>query len=236
MGENMFPYGDATPNREALILGFSAEIGNEGWIKPQVSYTAYAQELDPDYVLTPSGASVLPVDSDSPTSNIRQFGGYELALTLDLSKGVGGPSTFDISGDYKYQTTDLGLGNPFDVTTQILCMDIGPFPGVPLFQGLILSGAYEQAQSTGDEYTLNGEGEPPTLANYSSYFDTASLGSYTYQALNITRTSWALGIKCPISKTFEVHGDVFYNQYTWSDQPNFDRREYIWRLTYELTF
>ncbi len=238
MAENMLPYGDATPDREALILGFSAEIGKNGWLKPQATYTAFAQELQPDYVLTSAGNSVLPVDSGEPVTNIRTFGGYEGALTLDLAKALDGTlSTWDISGDYKNQTTNLGLGAPsFTVNTLIVSADAGPFPGVPLFEGLVLSGAYEQAQASGSEYTLNGVGEPPTLASYSSYFDTGSLGNYVYQALDITRTSWAFGIKCPVSKTFDIHGDVFINKYTWSDQPNFDRREYIYRMTYDLTF
>ena len=239
MAENMLPYGDATPDREALILGFSAEIGKDGWLKPQASYTAYAQELQPDYVLTSVGNSVLPVDSYSWRTNIRKFGGYEGALTLDFAKALdGAPSTCDLSGDYKHQTTDLGLGlSPFAVNTLIVSADAGPFPGVPLFEGLVLSGAYEKAQSSGSEYTLNGVGEPPTLASYSSYFDTGSLGAYSpLQALNITRTSWAIGVKCPISKTFDIHGDMFINQYTWSDVPSFDRREYIYRMTYDLTF
>jgi hypothetical protein len=238
MAENMLPYGDATPDREALILGFSAEIGKDGWLKPQGTYTVFGHELQPDYVLTPAGNSVLPVDSDSPTTNVRKFGGYEGALTLDFAKALDGtPATCDLSGDYKHQTTDLGLGGPpFTVNTLIVSADAGPFPGVPLFEGLVLSAAYEQAQASGSEFSLNGVGEPPTLASYSSYFDSGSIGNYLYQALDITRTSWALGVKCPVSKTFEIHGDVFINQYTWSDQPNFNRREYIWRMMYELTF
>ncbi len=238
MAENTLPYGDATPDREALILGFSAEIGKDGWLKPQGTYTVFAQELQPDYVLTPAGNSVLPVDSASPTTNFRKFGGYEGALTLDFAKAIENSlSTWDLSGDYKHQTTDLGLGQPpFTVNTLIVSADAGPFPGVPLFEGLVLSGAYEQAKSTGSEYSLNNVGEPPTLASYSSYFDSGSIGNYLYQALDINRTSWAIGVKCPISKTFDIHGDVFINKYTWGDVPSFDRREYIWRMMYDLTF
>jgi hypothetical protein len=122
------------------------------------------------------------------------------------------------------------------VDTFIACADAGPFPQIPLLEGLILSGAFEQAQSSGSEYTLDNEGNPPTLASYSSILDNSELNQYQYQALNITRTSYAFGVRCPISPTFEIHGDWFYNQYTWSDVPGFDRREQIWRLTYEVSF
>ncbi len=243
MAENFLPYGDATPNRWGLILGFSAEIGKDGWLKPQGSYTVVGQEIQPDYVLTAGGNTQLPVDWNVPTTNIRKFGGYEGALTFDFAKVLdGAPSTCDFSADYKHQTTNMDAGgsvlNPdtYTVNTLIVSADAGPFPGVPLFDGLVLSGAFERAQSTGNEFMLTAGGLPPGLASYSSYFDSGSIGSYAYQALDIVRTSWAIGVKCPISKTFEIHGDMFINQYTWSDQPGYDRREYIWRTTYELTF
>jgi len=35
MEENMLPYGDATPNREGLILFLSADIEKIGWLKPK---------------------------------------------------------------------------------------------------------------------------------------------------------------------------------------------------------
>jgi hypothetical protein len=141
-----------------------------------------------------------------------------------------------LSVDYKHQTTDLGLGGPlFAGDNFIAAADAGPFPHVPLFEGLVVSLAYELAQSSGSEYTLTGAGSPPTLAYYASYFDTSTMG-YTYQALDVTRTSWAFGVKCPLSSTFEIHGDLFLNQYTWTDEPGFDRREQIWRLTDEVSF
>jgi hypothetical protein len=197
-------------------------------------------EIQPDYVYVSigGGTGVLPVDSAAPQTNTRTFTGYEGALSIDFAKGLPGlPPTCDVAFDYKHQETDLGLGtSPFSVDTFIACADAGPFPQIPLLEGLILSGAIEQAQSSGSEYTLNGVGNPPTLASYSSILDNSELNNYQYQALNITRTSYAFGVRCPISPTFEIHGDWFYNQYTWSDVPGFDRREQIWRLTYEVSF
>ncbi len=238
MEENALPYGDATPNREGYVLGFSADIGKGGWFKPQATYLLNLHELQPDYVLTGTGPDVLPVDSGIPRTNTRTFGGYEGAISADFAKGLEGlPSTCDLAFDYKHQTTDLGLGTaPYSVDTFIACADAGPFPQIPLLQGLTLSGAFEWAQSSGSEYTLTNEGEPDTLASYSSIVDPSELYGYSYRALNITRTSYAFGFRCPLSPTFDIHGDWFYNQYTWSDVPGFDRREQIWRLTYDVSF
>lgn len=238
MAENMLPYGDASPNREGLILFLSADIGKDGWLKPQASYTVDVHEIQPDYVLTASGNTELPADFNAPITNIRKFGGFETAVTADFTKAVDGlPSTCDLALDFKRQTTDLGMGgSPYTVDTFIVAADAGPFPGAPLFEGLILSGAYERAQSTGSEYTLSGSGSPPTLGAYASFFDYGYLGSFALTPLNIIRDSWAAGVKCPISSTINVHGDCFINAYTWSDVPSFDRREIIWRMTYELTF
>jgi hypothetical protein len=230
MAENILPYGDATPNRQGFVLAFSAGLGKGGWLKPQAVWDLDLQELQPDYV-----GGTTAVDGLTTT---RSFGGYEGALTADLAKALDGmPKTCALSVDYKHQTTDLGTGAPpFSVDTFIASADAGPFPHVPLFEGLVVSLAYEWAQSTGSEYVLTGEGSPPTLAQYATYFDNSLIGAYSYQALDISRASWAFGFKCPLSSTFEIHGDWFINEYIWADQPDFDRREQIWRLTYEVSF
>jgi hypothetical protein len=236
MVENMLPYGDATPNRQGLILGFAGEFGKDGWLKPQGSYVLNIQEVQPDYVLTPLGNSFLPVDTNTPGTQVRKFGGFEGALTLDLAKALDNPlKTLLVSGDFKHETTDLGNGaSPFQVDNLILALDAGPFPDVPLFEGLVLSGSFEQAKAQGNEYVTGGN--PSTLADYATYFDTGMLGQFVSMPLNITRTSWAIGAQCPISRTIEVHADLFINQYTWSDFPSYDRRENIWRLTYVVSF
>ncbi len=256
MSENILPYGDATPDREGLILGFTADIGKGGWLKPQASYVVKMKELQPNYVLTGTGNEVLPVDSAEPVTSIRSFGGYEGALTVNLAKALEGtPKTCALSGDYKHQTTDLGTGaSSFIVNTYIICADIGPFPQVPLFEGLILSAAYEQAASSGYEYTLNTPAftqaaDIPTLAEYYFYFNNLPTNAnpynqsydpknalYKLQLLDFTKTSWAFGLKCPVSRTIVVHGDWFINGYTWSNVPGYDRREQIWRATCEVSF
>src|SRR5581483_12445494 len=100
-----------------------------------------------------------------------------------LAKAFDDPlKTLLISGDFKHETTDLGNGaSPFQVDTLILAMDAGPFPDVPLFEGLILSGSYEKAQAQGSEYILGGN--PPTIADYATYFDTSMLGQFVYLPL-----------------------------------------------------
>jgi hypothetical protein len=157
---------------------------------------------------------------------------------VDLAKlAEGSLDTWSISGDYKHQETNLGDGSgPFAVNTTIISLDAGPFPWVPLFEGLILTGAFEQVQSSGSEYVLNGVGSPAILGQYAAFLDTGLIGAYTRQAINLKRTSWAAGFKLPLSKTFEIHGDWFWNDYQWSDVPGYDRKDENWRLTYEVSF
>ncbi len=238
MAENILPYGDSTPNREGLILGLKADLGKGGWLKPQASMAVNMHEVQPD-ILTVVEHYYIPADSQINTIAARKFGGYEGALVVDLGKVLeGAPKTCALSGDYKHQSVDLGTGaNPFTLDSYIASADIGPFPHVPLFEGLVLSASFEQAKSSGSEFVLS---EPatilPTLAEYASYYDTSLIGSYIYQPLDFTRTSWAFGFKCNLSRTFELHGDWFINKYTWSDVPGYDRREQIWRLSTDVSF
>jgi len=245
MLENILPYGDASPNRRGLILGLSGGIGKEGWIQPKGSYVLQMQEIQPNYVLTGPGVStVLPVDSQDPTAVARVFGGWEAALVLDFAKGLEGlPANLSLAGDYKHQTSDTGFAGsePFTVDTFVVTADAGPFPTLPLLEGVVLTAAYAQSQSKGDEFFLTGSGSPPTLAQYHSLLDSDSLGAYgsgltAPQPMSITRTSLAIGFKVPLSRNFELRGDWFINKYTWAEMPAFDRREQIWVMGYELTF
>ncbi|HEY5039400.1 MAG TPA: hypothetical protein VIJ93_10040, partial [bacterium] len=241
MAENVLPYGDASPNRIGLITGLTLDIGTKGCLKIQGSYMPtlsgmQMREIQPNFVLNGAGTGSVAVDSTTNTAAARTFGGYEGALTFDFAKAFDlKEKIYQIAFDYKNQTTDLGLGaSPYTVNTLIGAVDFTiPIAG---FDKVVLSGAFEQAQSTGSEYVLSGSGKPPTYANYPFYLDSSSLGNYTYTPLNITRTSWAVGFLYPLSKTINFRGDYFFNQYTWIDNPTFDRREGIWRFTYELSF
>ena len=238
LSENVLPYGDATPNRRGFVLGGSAKIGQDGWVKPQVSVALGMKEFQPDYVLVGTGNEELPVDSRTSTATARTFQNVEGALTLDLSKLIEkAPSTCAVALDMKHQTSDPGFGDKaFKVDTYIVSADAGPFKHVPVIGALILSAAFEEVHSRGHEFALSSSGEPPSLACYSSIYDTASLGTYQYQALNIDRTTFSLGFKLPMSKTFRIYGDWLTRKYVWKDQSGFDRREQIWKLTHELTF
>jgi hypothetical protein len=238
LSENILPYGDATPNRHGFVLNGSDKLGKDGWIKPQVSLSLGMKEIQPDYVLTGLGYSELPVDSQTTTATARTFQNVEGALTLDLSKVVSKlPSTCSVGLDFKHQTTDLGVGDDsLKVDTFIVSADAGPFKHVPLIGALILSAAFEETRSRGNEYVLTPGGVNPGLACYSSVYDTTSLGTYQYQALNIDRTTIAFGFKFPVTPTFRIYGDWLSRKYVWKDQSGFDRREQIWKLTHELTF
>jgi len=236
MEENMLPYGDASPNREGMVLGISADIGNNGWLKPQFQFVPdvpglQMQEIQPNYVLSGGGTGVTAVDGNT---NPRTFDDYEGALTVNFAKAFDlKGKTYQISVDYKDQATNLGLGLPaYTVDTFIGSADFNiPVAG---FDSLVFSAAYEQVTSTGGEYTLAGQGSPDSLAAYQFYLDTP--GQYNYTSLNLTKTTWAFGLMYPVSKTIDIRCDYFYNYYTWTDVPSFDRVDEIVRFTYDAHF
>ncbi len=233
LSENFLPYGDSSPDRKGIVLGFSGELGDNKWLKPQASYLLNAQEIQPNYVLQSSN-SIIPVDSNTTTTVARVFGGYEGALTLDFAKALNMKGkTYDLQFDYKHQTTDLGVGaSPFTVNTIIAAVDFN----IPLHfaSRLVWSASLEQAQASGSEYVLSGVGSPPTLANYAFYLDPQN--QFIYQSLNITRDILALGAMYPISDKIDLRCDWFFVDYKWTDNPDFDRRDQIWRMTYEAHF
>ncbi len=236
MLENAMPYGDATPNRQGILLGFSGDLGKDGWLKSQASCVADLREIQPNIVLSQDGSQSLAVDSQTNTAAARVFGGYELAFKADLAKlaELEG-STYQAGIDYKHQTTDLGLGaSPFAVDTFIAALDFNP----PLsgFDDLLGSVAFEMAQSSGSEFVLSGQGSPPTYASYPFYLDSSSLGAYSYLPLDILKTTWVLGLNYPLSPTVKLRGSYFIVHYTWTDVPDFDRWDKIWRFTYEASF
>ncbi len=231
--ENALPYGDSTPDREGIVVGFSGEIGERGWLKPQASFTSL-QEIQPNLVLNSIGTGLVAVDSGTTTANARTFTGYEGALTVDFAKAFDLTGrTYDIQFDYKHQATDLGLGvDPFTVNTIIAACDFN----IPahFLNTVVWSAAFEQAQSTGSEYVMGGN--PPTLAQYPFLLDTSTLGQYSYLPLNITRQTLAFGLVLPMSANVNFRADYFRTEYTWSDMPSYDRQDQIWRFGYYVKF
>ena len=224
-----------------MVFGFSADIGKNGWLKPQASWiaplgTLQMHEIQANDVLNEAGTGAEAVDADTNTQTGRTFGGYEGALTVDLAKAMDlKDKTYQVSFDYKNQTTDLGIGAPlFTVNSFIASLDFNP--PIKGFDSLVFSVGYEYAKSSGSEYVLGGVGSPSTYANYPFYLDTTSLGSYAYTPLNITKTVLALGLMYPLTPAIRFRGDLFLNQYTWTDVPGYDRHDEIGRIACEASF
>ena len=252
LAENILPYGDATPNRQGLILGFSAELGKGKWLKPQVSYVMPGfQEIQSNLIASDTGSA--PADGNA---NARSFSGYEGALTLDMAKAMGIKfSTYTVQLDYKHQETDLNdaASDSLKVDTLILAADFN-IPA-PIIKPVVWSVALEQVSSSGTEDTLTGIGNPPTLAAYNfylanpayndlvNYINTAQGVTYTsYQPtpLDLTKTTLAFGLKYPLSDLINFRADYFLTNYNWSNPPaalaGYSRYENIWRFTYEAHF
>lgn len=232
--ENALPYGDSTPDREGVVLGFSGEIGDRGWLKPQFSYESL-QEIQPDYVLRSDGTGLVAVDYGTTTAPTRSFTGFEGALTIDFAKAFGEPGrTYDIQFDYKNQATDLGLGAaPFTVNTLIAACDFN----IPahFLNTVVWSAAFEQAQATGSEFVLD-QGNPATLGEYSFMLDTSTLGQYSYEPLNLTRQTFAFGLKLPLNDMANFRADYFLTLYNWTDFPSYTQYDEVWRFGYYVKF
>jgi hypothetical protein len=236
--ENILPYGDSTPNRSVFLLGLSGSIGQKGWIQPQASLVINAQEIQPNYVLNTLGTGILPVDSQSVSSVGRTFGGGEAALTLHFAKMANlSGKTLDFQIDYKNQSTNLGIGAPaFTSNTFITAADFN----IPwkLVAPIIWSAAFEQTQSSGSEYVLNQDGNPPTLGQYIFYIDPVvnQANQFVYEPMNLTRQTWSFGMKYPLSNLINLRADCFFTSYNWTDNPTYARNDEIWRLTYEVHY
>lgn len=244
IAENALPYGDATPDRQGMVVGVDLAIGEEGWFHPKASFLPsisglQMMESQTNYVLNNAGTGGVAVDTQTALGAQRIFSGWEAALTAELAKPLQqSGKTYQLGFDYKNQETSLetNLYGPskFTVDTLIGSADFNvPFQG---FDSVVLSVAFEQAQSKGYEYVLNGVGNPSSLASYSFYLDSSALGQYSLAALNITRTTWAFGFKYPLSSTIALRGDLFLNTTAWSDVPGYDRTDQIMRFTYEARF
>jgi hypothetical protein len=175
------------------------------------------------------------VDSQDSMGPQRTYDGWEAGLTLELARAFElKGKTCQLGFDYKNQNTTLFGSQVFTVNTLIGSFDFNvPFEG---FDSVILSTAFVQTQATGSEYVLSGAGNPPTLASYSFYLDTAALGQYTFMPLNLTRRTLAFGFKYPLSNSINFRGDLFINEYAWTDFPGYDRTDQIMRFTYEAHF
>lgn len=240
LNENALPYGDATPDRQGMVFGLDIEIGPQAWLHPKALFMPaisgiQMHDTEANYVLNGPGTGGVAVDTQDSLGAQRTYDGWETALSADLAKAFEMKGkTLQLGFDYKDQNTTLFGSSVFTVNTLIASADFNvPFDG---FDSVVLSTAFVQAQASGSEYVISGIGNPPTLAAYSFYLDTSSLGQYVYMPLNLTRTTLAFGFKYPLSSTINFRGDLFINEYSWTDVPGYDRTDQIMRFTYEAHF
>jgi hypothetical protein len=233
--ENIFPYGDATPNRQGCRGTLSADLGEGGWLKPQASFTR-AEEIQANDVMGPDGSPYSVefnvLDHDSP---LRTFTGMEGALTVDFAKGLDEKGkTYSLGLDYKRQETtwDMDL-SPFEVNTFIAAVDFSV--PVKAFSSVVISAAVEHTFSKGEEFVYK-IGDYSTFTTYPFYMNSAALGAFDYTFLNLSKTTWAWGLMYPLSKTIRFKADWFITSFSWTDHPEYDRRDQVMRFTYEASF
>lgn len=231
LDENIFPYGDATPNREAWVGNLSAELGREGWIKPQVQGTL-ARELQANFVQGGSPNPPAAEDLSGTIFPIRHFTGLEGVLGMELAKPLGlTDRTFNIAADYKWQKTDLNGGlEGLTVSRLTAGTDFNlPIPG---FESLLASVGLTLGWSNGSEFS---SAVGSAAASYPFYLDTP-LSSYLYQRMDVNWDRLVFGLLCPLSKSVAMKADLFIDHYDWNGVALYPKGRHFLRFTYEADF
>ncbi len=233
LDEAIFPYGDATPNRQGFVAGASAAVGTKGWIKPQFSYTK-ANEIKPNWVLVPQTPPtpdvIVAADSGTASASTRSFKSLDGALELDLAAVLQKRTTLALGGEFKSQESDLDSSS-LKVNTVVGYLDI--VPPVKWLKWADMTLAFRQVKSQGSEYGLNGT----TLADYAFYPVATDLGNYVFQTFDITRTDLAFGMQYKPSKLITIRGDwISRTTKTETTAGTLTARGQLWRMMYEAHF
>jgi hypothetical protein len=228
VAENIFPYGDATPNRQGIVGGILAALGNQGWIKPEFFYTS-AHEIQPNWVLNATATGLVAADSGLATAGIRTFSSSDGALRLNLGNALQLSNRLTVGGEFKEENT-TGNGTSLTVKTIIGELDFVP-PG-SYFSPWVISLGYESARAQGWEYVLTGT----TYAAYEFYTDAAAVGTYTLTDLNLSETTVAVGLKYKINSQMDLRGEWFDEQTQQYNMANYASRVQEWSINCESTF
>jgi hypothetical protein len=238
VADNIFPYGDATPNREGFVAGLSAVLGSKGWLKPGAFYTK-ADELKPAVVLVPGAVPALKtVDSmeNTAVAHTRAFKGMEGVLTADAAAALGGKDKLVFGFDFRNQQTDLKTqsGNVSLKTDTWMATADFILP-LSWMRWADLSFLYGREKAAGSEYA-----DFSGLASYPSYGDSSALGTYRLKdardpAYNFTRDFWAVNLKFAVGKNAALKSSVYQEQLKPKEEKDFDSRHLEWRMGYEVS-
>lgn len=199
--DNTFPYGLATPNREAV--GMELDIRALDKKALRVRGAAYlAQEIQSDLVL--NNGQYLAVDAPYAVYPIRQFTYVNVGPSYNLGPDIGFGGDLEIGANARFEQTTSSIG------TLTSAWGVGGIRAdfLPVWE---VTAAYSQQNAHGTDtgYMLNGA---PTLwARYVYIFDNSDYGQYQPFSVNGTNQSLRL------SNAFKINrNSTLYLDYDWT--------------------
>lgn len=230
--ENIFPYGESTPNREAWVGSLSAKLGSKGWIRPEAVGTL-ASEMQANFVRDGLGNDVAAEDLTGTIFPVREFIGLDGALILELAGplALGGDRTFNIGGGYKWQRTELNEGLE-GLETDIASLGTDFSLPIPGFEGILLSAGAELGRSNGNEFATS---VGSSLVAYPSYY-VMPLASWSYQSMDSEWTELAFGALFPLNPTVKFKADLLIRHEERNGADLYPRGRHFLRFTYEAAF
>ncbi len=199
--DNVFPYGFATPNREAVGLDLDIQALEKQALR--IKGAAYlAQEIQSDFVL--SGGQYVDVDAPLYQYPTRQFIYVNMGPSLNLGPSLGWDRDLEIGANVRMEQTTSSIGT----LTSVWGLGAVRAEILPVWE---VTAAYSQQTANGTDtgYVVNGE---PTLwARYVYIYDATDTGQY--QPFHVNGTNQSLRF----SNVFKINNHSnLYLDYDWT--------------------
>jgi hypothetical protein len=199
--DNVFPYGLATPNREAVGLDLDIRALDKQALR--IKGAAYlAQEIQSDFVL--SGGQYLDVDTLLYQYPTRQFVYVNVGPSLNLGPSLGWDRDLEIGANFRMEQTTSAIGTLTSV------WGLGGIRAdiLPVWE---ITAGYSQQTANGTDtgYVVNGQ--QTLYARYVYIYDSTDYGNY--QPFHVNGTNQSLRF----SNAFKINNhSSLYLDYDWT--------------------
>jgi hypothetical protein len=225
--EMIWPYGDATPNRQGLEAEVSYVLGKDSWAKPTLAFSK-ANEVHPVWVIDPTTAQPLDVESGLNTATAKSFTGIEAVVDLDLAKAVKKGCFKRLQVGYK---TQKGEGNGASLKSDTLTAVLDTKLPAKKFSGVLFTFGVSTNHAKGGDYF-----RPDGTACYSGLLDGDALGTYQFRTVDGKRMTYLGGLTWTVAPALDFRADFTMSKWTDALNADYDKRDQSWRVGYEARF